>query len=114
MCGIAGIVSLDGTPVPRLDAALHVLDRMIAHRGPDGHGAWTSPCRSAGLVHRRLAIIDLSAAAAQPMLAAGPTAITYNGEIYNYLELRETLRHGRHFQSTSEDRKSTRLNSSHS
>ena len=41
MCGIAGIVSLDGTPVPRLDAALDVLDRMIAHRGPDGDGAWT-------------------------------------------------------------------------
>ena len=102
MCGIAGIVSLDGTPVPRLDAALHVLDRMIAHRGPDGHGAWSSPCRSAGLVHRRLAIIDLSTAAAQPMLAPGPTAITYNGEIYNYLELRETFRHGRHFQSTSD------------
>src|SRR5438477_5653440 len=102
MCGIAGIVSLNGTPVPLLDAALHVLDRMIAHRGPDGHGAWSSPCRSAGLVHRRLAVIDLSAAAAQPMLAPGPTAITYNGEIYNYLELRETLGDRWSFRSTSD------------
>lgn len=102
MCGIAGIVSLDGTPVPRLDSALRVLDRMIAHRGPDGQGAWASPGRSAGLAHRRLAIIDLSAAAAQPMLAPGPTAITYNGEIYNYLELREALGDRWPFRSTSD------------
>ncbi len=94
MCGIAGIVSLDGTPIPRLDAALETLDRLIAHRGPDGHGAWASPSRAAGLAHRRLAIIDLSDAAQQPMLAPGPTAITYNGEIYNYVELRELLGHG--------------------
>ena len=43
MCGIAGIISLDGSPVPRLGAALEVLDRRIAHRGPDGRGVWTSP-----------------------------------------------------------------------
>ncbi|MBV8132699.1 MAG: asparagine synthase (glutamine-hydrolyzing) [Alphaproteobacteria bacterium] len=102
MCGIAGIVSIDGAPVPLLDSALDVLDRLIAHRGPDGHSAWTSACRSVGLVHRRLAIIDLSAAAQQPMLAPGPTAITYNGEIYNYLELREALGDGWCFHSTSD------------
>jgi asparagine synthase (glutamine-hydrolysing) len=102
MCGIAGIVSLDGTPIPRLDPALGVLDRLIAHRGPDGHGAWTSPCGTAGLVHRRLAIIDLSKAARQPMLAPGPAAITYNGEIYNYLELRELLAAGWRYRSNSD------------
>jgi len=102
MCGIAGIVSIDGTPVPRLDSALEVLDRLIAHRGPDGHSAWTSACRSVGLAHRRLAIIDLSAAAQQPMLGPGPTAVTYNGEIYNYLELRAALGHGWRFQSNSD------------
>jgi len=91
MCGIAGIISLDGSPVPRLGAALEVLDRRIAHRGPDGRGVWTSPTRAAGLAHRRLAIIDLSQSGQQPMLAPGPTAITYNGEIYNYLELRGVL-----------------------
>jgi asparagine synthase (glutamine-hydrolysing) len=102
MCGIAGIVSLDGTPIPHLDAALGVLDRLIAHRGPDGHGRWTRPGGAAGLVHRRLAIIDLSDAARQPMLAPGPTAITYNGEVYNYLELREALAAGWQFRSNSD------------
>jgi asparagine synthase (glutamine-hydrolysing) len=102
MCGFAGIVSLDGTPVPRLDAALDVLDRLIAHRGPDGHGAWTGPGSTVGLVHRRLAIIDLSEAARQPMVAPGPAAIAYNGEIYNYLELREVLAAGWRFRSNSD------------
>jgi len=102
MCGIAGIVSLDGMAVPRLDSALQVLDRLIAHRGPDGQGSWTGPSRAAGLVHRRLAIIDLSPAAAQPMLGPGSTAITYNGEIYNYLELREALADRWPFRSASD------------
>jgi len=91
MCGIAGIVSLDGSPLPQVDSALAVLDRLIAHRGPDGSGAWVAPGRNAALVHRRLAIIDLSEAARQPMCAPGPLAITYNGEVYNYLELRQAL-----------------------
>src|SRR5689334_12983446 len=102
MCGIAGIVSITGTPVPRLSASLGVLDRMISHRGPDGEGSWTSAARCTGLVHRRLAIIDLSDAARQPMVAPGPTAITYNGEIYNYLELRAELSAGWKFRSNSD------------
>src|SRR4051794_29720412 len=102
MCGIAGIVSLSGRPVPRLDASLDLLGRMIAHRGPDGYGIWSSPSRQAGLVHRRLAIIDLSEAARQPMVAPGPTAITYNGEVYNYIELREMLETGWRFRSSSD------------
>ncbi|HEY1259683.1 MAG TPA: asparagine synthase (glutamine-hydrolyzing) [Stellaceae bacterium] len=102
MCGIAGIVSLDGAPVPRLDSALAVLDRLIAHRGPDGHGVWTDPGRTVGLVHRRLAIIDLSDAARQPMAAPGPIVISYNGEIYNYLELRATFGTGWRFRSQSD------------
>lgn len=102
MCGIAGVVSLDGTPVRDLAATLGVLDQLIAHRGPDGAGQWINPSRSVGLAHRRLAIIDLSGAAQQPMLAPGPTAITYNGEVYNYLELRPALASGWAFRSTSD------------
>jgi asparagine synthase (glutamine-hydrolysing) len=102
MCGIAGIASIDGTPIPQLDRSLQVLDRLIAHRGPDGHGTWTSSSSRVGLAHRRLAIIDLSAAAHQPMIAPGPTIISYNGEIYNYLELREQLAPGWRFRSTSD------------
>jgi asparagine synthase (glutamine-hydrolysing) len=102
MCGIAGIMSIDGSPVPRLDRSLEVLDRLIAHRGPDGQGKWSSDARHVGLAHRRLAIIDLSGAAHQPMIAPGPTVISYNGEIYNYLELRKELAPGWRFRSTSD------------
>jgi asparagine synthase (glutamine-hydrolysing) len=102
MCGIAGIVSLTGSPVPLLDASLEVLSRMIAHRGPDGRGAWTAASRYVGLAHRRLAIIDLSDAAQQPMVGPSGAVITYNGEIYNYLELRAELAVGWGFRSNSD------------
>jgi len=102
MCGIAGIVSLTADPVPRLDASLAVLSRMVAHRGPDGDGAWITASHRAGLTHRRLAIIDLSDAAQQPMVGRAGAVITYNGEIYNYLELRAELSSGWHFRSTSD------------
>jgi asparagine synthase (glutamine-hydrolysing) len=75
---------------------------MIAHRGPDGRGAWICTSRAAGLAHRRLAIIDLSDAARQPMVAPGPTAITYNGEVYNYRELRQEFAAGWRFRSNSD------------
>ncbi|HXW99019.1 MAG TPA: asparagine synthetase B, partial [Methanomicrobiales archaeon] len=88
MCGIAGIFLLNGGDV---DAAL--LDRMserIRHRGPDGSGTHIEG--PVGLAHRRLAIIDLSDAAGQPMTNEDGTLwLVYNGEIYNYLELREEL-----------------------
>ncbi len=102
MCGIAGVVSLDHTAVPRLEASLDTLDRLIAHRGPDGHGTWITPSRDAGLAHRRLAIIDLSDAAQQPMLGPGPIAISYNGEIYNHVELRQALERHWQFRSRSD------------
>jgi asparagine synthase (glutamine-hydrolysing) len=62
---------------------------LIAHRGPDGEGIWVSPRRNAGFAHRRLAIVDLSEAASQPMIAPNGSAITFNGEIYNYRELQK-------------------------
>lgn len=64
----------------------------LAHRGPDGEAFWINAGGNAGFGHRRLAIIDLSAAAAQPMHYQDRYAIVYNGEIYNYIELREILR----------------------
>jgi asparagine synthase (glutamine-hydrolysing) len=91
MCGIAGAASLDRKPVPRLDRVLGAMSHLIAHRGPDGHGFWMAPKDTCGLAHRRLAIIDLTESGHQPMLAPNGTTITYNGEIYNYIELREEL-----------------------
>ncbi len=91
MCGIAGIARRDGSPIADPAALSSVLSGALAHRGPDGAGTWTSPARDVLLVHRRLAIIDLSADAAQPMMVGGRHLIVFNGEVYNYRELRRAL-----------------------
>ena len=95
MCGIAAIVALDPR-APGVDPGeLGRIRDAMASRGPDGHGSWISTDRRVGLAHRRLAIIDLSNAAAQPMASAdGHRVITFNGEIYNYRELRALLPDG--------------------
>ena len=100
MCGIAGYLNIDGRP-----AATPVLRRMsraLAHRGLDGEGHWSDG--ALGFGHRRLAIIDLSDAAMQPMLSAdGRFVLSYNGEVYNFRELRdELIARGRRFRSTSD------------
>ena len=102
MCGIAGFVDLGGVTIPNLHQALKVAGRMIAHRGPDGSGVWVNERQSVGLVHRRLAIIDLTESGRQPMTAPNGTVITYNGEIYNYIELRQELSAHWNFRSTSD------------
>jgi asparagine synthase (glutamine-hydrolysing) len=102
MCGIAGAVSLTRTRIRNLDRALGAMSELIAHRGPDGFGFWRAPDATCGLAHRRLAIIDLSAAGHQPMTAPNGTVITYNGEIYNYRELMDKLATGWHFRSRSD------------
>ena len=91
MCGIAGIIDIAGRPIPDLDRKLKVMNRLLAHRGPDDDGIWTSPGGDVGLAHRRLTIIDLTQAGHQPMHGADGSVITYNGEIYNYVELRDAL-----------------------
>lgn len=102
MCGIAGQLFLNNESVPNLDQRLGVMSSLLAHRGPDGHGQWISNKEQAGFVHRRLAIIDLSQSAAQPMVASNGTAITYNGEIYNYPELRQSFADRWRFRSHSD------------
>ena len=88
MCGIAGIVHLDGAPISPV--ILKAMTDAIAHRGPDGEGQWIEG--NIGLGHRRLAIIDLSAAGHQPMITADNRyVLSYNGEIYNFRELRVEL-----------------------
>lgn len=92
MCGLAAILagSRSASPVDG-DELLRIRDAMTA-RGPDGAGSWLSPDGRVGLGHRRLAIIDLSPAGAQPMATEdGRLRIVFNGEIYNYRALRAEL-----------------------
>jgi asparagine synthase (glutamine-hydrolysing) len=91
MCGIAGILALSADRVPALDHRLEVMNDLQRHRGPDGEGIWVHPQGCVGLAHRRLSIIDLSPTGAQPMTDRARNWIVLNGEIYNYLELREEL-----------------------
>ena len=91
MCGIAGIFHLT-TPKPVDPARIERMCAAMAHRGPDGQGVWTAP--GVGLGHLRLSIIDL-AGSPQPMASSdGRAMLVFNGEIYNYRELREELRAG--------------------
>lgn len=90
MCGIAGVIQLYGTFNSR--AALARMSDAIAHRGPDGKGEWINDSGQVAFVHRRLSILDLSDQAAQPMFSADRRfTIIFNGEIYNYVELRSDL-----------------------
>lgn len=89
MCGITGLINLNGASVSPV--ILKNMTDAIAHRGPDGEGQWIKG--NVGIGHRRLAIIDLSRAGHQPMISADHRyVLSYNGEIYNYQELRTDLK----------------------
>ena len=101
MCGIAGILS----PNPSLVSAerLKKMTDILAHRGPDGEGQWINTIGNVALGHRRLSIIDLTDAGKQPMHYLDRYSIIHNGEIYNYIELRDELKKkGYNFTSASD------------
>ena len=101
MCGIAGIISKKGITdsIPLLQKAT----RSLAHRGPEQEAFWQNKEQSVAFGHRRLCIIDLSEAAAQPMHFADRFTLVFNGEIYNYLELQNELKtKGHSFRSHSD------------
>lgn len=116
MCGIAGIITKDPqTGINSKGILLQNIQKMadaLAHRGPDGEGYWINDLGTIALGHRRLSIIDLSNAGAQPMQRSLFSSvegeekrytITYNGEIYNYIELRDELHsHGYRFHSKTD------------
>ncbi len=87
MCGIAGIINKNNQPVD--EHRLKMMTNMVVHRGPDNQGFYVH--QNIGLGHRRLSIIDLSHTGDQPMKLGDDYVITYNGEIYNYIEIREEL-----------------------
>src|SRR5438105_3754543 len=105
MCGIAGIVDKRGKlgPARLAQLAKEAADRM-RHRGPDDAGIWLSPDGRCALSHRRLSIVDVSSAGHQPMASqSGKSVIAFNGEIYNFLELKRELEgEGAEFRSSSD------------
>jgi len=90
MCGIAGIAHLCKVEDPDLERKLRVMNKLQKHRGPDGEGTWCHPSGAFGLAHVRLSIIDLTSGD-QPMTDRAGNWIAFNGEIYNYIELRKEL-----------------------
>lgn len=104
MCGLNGIVDLDPARAPPLDmrAAIAAMNQALAHRGPDGEGHHLEDGLALG--HRRLAIVDTSAAGAQPMRSAdGHLVLVFNGEIYNHVELAQELTALGHVMRTRSD-----------
>src|SRR5437867_2510620 len=99
MCGILGIYYGDKRPVDSV--LLHQMNATMTHRGPDGEGYHFEP--GIGLAHRRLSIIDLSGGKQPLSNEDGSIWITFNGEIYNFQELRETLKAHGHCFSTCSD-----------
>src|SRR5258705_3791668 len=97
MCGIAGIINPqsingEGQNQPLLRNRLQQMTDSLSHRGPDANRLWISDNTIAAFGHCRLSIIDLSEAASQPMNFLDRYTIIHNGEIYNYIELRDDLR----------------------
>ncbi len=101
MCGIAGILSTNKSLVNQY--SLKKMADTLAHRGPDGEGFFINENGNVGFAHRRLSIIDLSKAAAQPMHYMQRYTIVYNGEIYNYRELKSTLKQAGYYFSSESD-----------
>ncbi len=92
MCGFAGFLTSKSMEAAAMSAALGSMIHCLAHRGPDQEGVWTSPEDGLGLGFRRLAIVDLTEEGDQPMMSAsGRFVLTFNGEVYNFRELREQL-----------------------
>ena len=89
MCGIAGLLTIDGQAPPQ--EVLTAMSQALIHRGPDGDGAYRA--EGIGMVHRRLAIIDLETGA-QPLQDSDGAVLVANAEIYNHVELRAELRRG--------------------
>ena len=102
MCGISGIYSLSKEKIPNLDLKLNFFNKTLKHRGPDFSDIWVHESRALGLGHTRLSIIDLSQNANQPMKSRNGNVIVFNGEIYNFDDLKDDLKKTFNFKSKSD------------
>ena len=104
MCGIAGFWTREALPRDELRSRLGHMVQALAHRGPDGAGHWMEPRLGVALGHRRLSVIDLQDRARQPMVSSsGRWTVSFNGEIYNFEELRRDVRaRGSRLRTTSD------------
>ena len=103
MCGLAGFIASAGMQRAAMAADTLRMTQALAHRGPDDSGVWLDEAAGVALGHRRLSIIDLSPAGHQPMVSAsGRYVIVFNGEIYNYQELRAQLDAGQQWRGHSD------------
>ena len=102
MCGLVGIYSKNKEYMN--EYILNKMSKKIIHRGPDGDGTWLSERDGIGMAHRRLSVIDLSSAGAQPMMSFSKRfVISFNGEIYNFKEIAKDLKElGYSFESGSD------------
>ena len=92
MCGIVGFFRPGGLPVTGAEPVLNKMSAILSHRGPDDSGTWLDAAAGIALGHRRLSILDLSAAGHQPMMSAsGRYVIVFNGEIYDHPEMRREI-----------------------
>src|SRR5580704_13152336 len=92
MCGIAGLFRPGGGDDALLTGTVGSMTKRLSHRGPDASGLWTNAAAGVAFGHRRLSILDLSEAGAQPMRSeCGRFAVSFNGEIYNHFDIRNEL-----------------------
>jgi asparagine synthase (glutamine-hydrolysing) len=111
MCGICGIVGPDAV---RHREVVQQMLNALSHRGPDGHGIYAAPSGLCVLGHRRLSILDLTDAASQPMLSTDSRfALSYNGELYNFADLKKETNSGKPFLSTGDTEVLLRLLARH-
>ncbi|MEP7168430.1 MAG: asparagine synthase (glutamine-hydrolyzing) [Bacteroidota bacterium] len=101
MCGINGIFNFSNVIIANGESLLNEMNNCISHRGPDDSGLWKNDAEGIYFGHRRLSIIDLSAAGHQPMVSENGNVIIFNGEIYNYKEIKEYVKE-RKFKSNSD------------
>jgi asparagine synthase (glutamine-hydrolysing) len=104
MCGLAGFLTSGAVQLENLESVVTRMALAIQHRGPDDAGVWADAKTGIAMGHRRLSIVDLSPAGHQPMLSpSGRYVIAFNGEIYNYLEIRKELSATGYAFSTASD-----------